>query len=54
MEVAMVKKGQTKRVWTPKRKAEIAPETYTAKRFRADFTDANPLSAFSATYSHEL
>ena len=50
----MVKKGQTKRVWTPKRKAEIAPETYTAKRFRADFTDANPLYAFSATYSHEL
>lgn len=27
---------------------DIAPETYTAKRLRADFADASPLSVFSA------
>lgn len=27
---------------------DIVPETYTAKRLRADLTDANPLSVFSA------
>lgn len=27
---------------------DIAPETYTAKRLRADFAEANPLSVFSA------